>query len=101
MGPPALDMLERYRVRGIEIPPFLKDHPDHIALLLEYGGLLCEANDPGLPDFVASHLDGWIETFGEEVCAATESPFYRAVAATTVAFAQYERRHTGEMEARA
>lgn len=94
MGAPALDMLRRYQARGIVIPPHLKDHPDHLALLLEYGGLLHEANDlEELAAFAAAHLDGWIEEFAEQVHSRTTNPFYQVVVAATVAFIQAERRY--------
>lgn len=43
MGDPAIDMIRRYREAGMEIPAIYKDMPDHLALLLEYMALLCEA----------------------------------------------------------
>lgn len=92
MGPPAVDMLRRYQARDIAIPHFFKDYPDHLALLLEYGGLLCEEGDTSeLAQFVATHLDSWIETFRDEVFARSTDPFYRTVVAATVAFVRYER----------
>lgn len=93
MGPPAFDMIERYRVRDIAIPEILKDYPDHLALLLEYGGLLCtEHIRDALAEFVATHLDGWLEEFKAKVYECSQSSFYRTVASATVAFVQYERR---------
>lgn len=92
MGPPATDMLRRYQARDILIPQSYKDYPDHLTLLLEYGGLLCEGGDSGaLREFVASHLDTWIEEFAQQVHSRTESPFYRTVVAATVAFVRTER----------
>ncbi|MFQ5857455.1 MAG: molecular chaperone [Anaerolineae bacterium] len=118
MGPPATDMLRRYQAQGIVIPQSFKDYPDHLALLLEYGGLLCEEegkwkeergkgkeevkmeegfHPPSsilhLPSFVAAHLDTWIEEFAEQVCSRSETPFYRTVVSATVAFVQAERQH--------
>jgi TorA maturation chaperone TorD len=93
MGPSAVDMLQRYKQRDIAIPRTLRDYPDHLALLLEYGGLLCTENDQrALAQFVAAHLDDWIERFRDQVYACSQSAFYRTVATATVAFVQYERR---------
>lgn len=96
MGPPALDMLERYRARGLEIPSEMRDHPDHLALLLEYGGLLCEEGDRDeLREFVATHLDQWIELLAAEVERLSGLPFYRDVARALRAFVEAERRTLG------
>lgn len=92
MGPPATDMLRRYQARGILIPQSYKDYPDHLTLLLEYGGLLCEEGDSdALGEFVAGHLDAWIEEFAEQVRSRTKSTFYQSVAEATVVFVQAER----------
>ncbi len=92
MGPSARDMLRRYRAQDILIPKRFKDYPDHLALLLEYGGVLCEeGNSHALGEFVASHLDAWIEEFAEQVRARTGSPFYQTVAEATVVFVRVER----------
>lgn len=96
MGPPATDMLRRYQVRGIQIPRSYKDYPDHLALLLEYAGLLCEEGDAvELGEFVATHFDGWIEEFVEQVRARTESLFYKTVVDATGAFVRSERTRLG------
>lgn len=96
MGPSAMDMIRRYQARGIQIPRLYKDYPDHLALLLEYGGLLCEAgNVEELREFVASHFDDWIEEFAEQVRSRTESLFYKTVVEATVAFVQSERTRLG------
>jgi len=92
MGPPALDMRKRYRALGVELPKRFKDQPDHIALLLEYGGLLCEANDRAAQqDFVAAHFDDWIEQFEEEVRRVAKSDFYRVVTSAALRFIEHER----------
>ncbi len=96
MGPSALDMNERYRTRGLQLPGEMKDYPDHVALLLEYCGLLCQE---GLLEeqrgFVASHLDDWIEVLADQVEDVAEIPFYKAVARALRAFVRAERRELG------
>lgn len=102
MGPPAVDMRRRYRARGLvlDVPRALKDFPDHLALLLEYGGLLCEAEDGAeLQDFVREHFDDWIETFHDQVLERTRSPFYRSLTAALLAFVQHERTQANSSEA--
>jgi TorA maturation chaperone TorD len=96
MGPPALDMVERYRARGLQIPAGMKDYPDHLTLLLEYGRLLCqEGNLQEQRKFVASHLDQWIEVLADQVEALSEIPFYGTVARALRAFVRAERRQLG------
>jgi TorA maturation chaperone TorD len=74
----------------------MKDHPDHLALLLEYGGLLCEEGDGrGRREFVAIHLDHWIEALADEVERLAAVPFYQAVARALRTFVRGERRALG------
>lgn len=99
MGPSALDMAGRYRARGLQVPGEMKDYPDHLALLLEYGGLLCQEGDlQGQREFVASHLDVWIEALADQVQQLSEIPFYQAVAGALRVFVQAERRELGMPE---
>ena len=91
MGDPAVEMINRYRMAGIEIPQIYKDTPDHIAILLEYASLLCEnIGKEERACFVSSHFD-WVEELRKDIHKYSESTFYRAVADITVDFIQYER----------
>lgn len=91
MGDPAVEMINRYRMAGIEIPETYKDTPDHIAILLEYASLLCEnIKREDRASFVSGHLD-WVAELHDDIYKYSESNFYRAVADITVAFIQYER----------
>lgn len=91
MGDPAVEMINRYRMAGIEIPETYKDTPDHIAILLEYASLLCEnIKREDRASFVSAHLD-WAAELHNDIYKYSESNFYRAVADITVAFIQYER----------
>ncbi len=100
MGPPAEDMAERYRARGIEVPAAFRAYPDHLVLLLEYGALLARDGERGeAEEFVARHLDGWIETFAAEVRRRSGHAFYRAAADALVLFVRLERRRPGLAEA--
>ena len=90
MGDPAVEMINRYRMAGIEIPQIYKDTPDHIAILLEYASLLCEnIGKEDRASFVSGHLD-WVAELHNDIYKYSESNFYRAVADITVAFIQYE-----------
>jgi len=94
MGAPATDMLRRYAARGLVLPDAFKDRPDHLALLLEYGALLCEWGETEEQhEFVRTHLDRWVTAFRDEVQAKSTSTFYRAVTAATLAFLEAERAH--------
>ena len=58
MGDPALDMLRRYRDRGMEVPDAFSSMPDHLALELEYLAFLAsQGDDPACREFLSSHLD--------------------------------------------
>lgn len=93
MGPPAVDMFRRFQERDIAIPETFTHYPDHMALLLEYAGLLCsEGDNKELVGFVASHLDGWVEEFAEQVKRRSENGFYHTVVLATVTFVQAERK---------
>lgn len=99
MGAPALNMLERYGARGLKFPKEMKDYPDHLALLLEYGGLLCQEGDlQGQREFLASHLDHWTEILADQVEEISETPFYRAVVCALRAFLRAERQDLGATE---
>ncbi len=90
-GDPAVEMINRYRMAGIEVPQMFKDTPDHIAILLEYASLLCEnLGKEERACFVAGHFD-WVAELCNDIHKYSESNFYRAVADITVAFIQYER----------
>lgn len=101
MGDPAVDMLRRYEASGIEIPKEFKEMPDHLALLLEYMALLCEAGtEEERERFVRDHLN-WLPGLRRlmDECAkqrGEECLFYRTVANATDAVAAYERRVLGE-----
>ena len=97
MGDPAVEMINRYRMAGIEIPQTYKDTPDHIALLLEYVSLLCDhAEKEDRTGFVLSHLD-WVDDLRNDIYKYSESSFYRYVADITVAFIHYERKNLMSM----
>lgn len=74
-GPPAHDMERRYEALDADIPDAYP--PDHLALLLEYASLLCEAgNQDAFEQFHDDHFD-WIPEFHERVEQTCEEPFYR------------------------
>lgn len=94
MGDPAIEMLKRYQADGIELPPAFTAYPDHIALILDYAGLLLERGTRGAhEEFVAAHLD-WMEPLCRDIHSITGSPFYRAAADLLRAFAYSELERT-------
>ncbi|AUX10411.1 chaperone protein TorD [Halalkaliarchaeum desulfuricum] len=73
-GPAAVDMRRRFDAVEVDIPD--RYPADHIALLLEYGGLLLEAAEiDAYVSFHEEHFD-WIPDFHERVEETCEDPFY-------------------------
>lgn len=75
-GPPAEEMARRYEAIDAEVPG---GYPaDHVALLLEYGTVLLDANEiEAFADHVDTHLD-WISALALATDgAAADAPFYR------------------------
>lgn len=95
MGEPAVDMLKRYQYYDIQVPVAFKDTPDHLALLLEYMGLLCEAESEAQGIFLRDHLD-WVPEFRRLIDRCSDSGFYRCVAGATESFLAYEQRRLNE-----
>lgn len=80
MGDPAIEMLKRYKADGIEIPDAFSAYPDHVALLLEYGGLLLERGNAGAyAEFLRKRLS-WFSDLRQDIFDNTDNPFYREVA---------------------
>lgn len=75
-GPSAREMQARYGRLNTAVPDAYE--ADHVALLLEYAGLLCEAElVDELRSFVAGHFD-WIPAFWTAVRVSTaDALFYR------------------------
>lgn len=93
MGDPAIEMIKRYKMAGIEIPKEFRGTPDHIALLLEYTVLLCEnIAEDSRGGFVLNHFD-WVEDLRDDIYKYSQSDFYRCIADITVAFIKNERSH--------
>ncbi len=75
-GPAATEMERRYETIDASPPPAYP--ADHIALLLEYGGLLLEAGAvEAYRSFLEEHLD-WIGALAELVDAAAEDAVFYA-----------------------
>ncbi len=93
MGDPAVEMIKRYKMAGVETPKEFKDTPDHIALLLEYAALLCEnVPEDSRAGYVLDHLD-WVEDLRNDIYKYSRSDFYRCIADITVAFINNEISH--------
>lgn len=84
MGPPAADMLGRYARAGLSLPPGFGSYPDHLALLLEYAGLLAEGTVAGdLAEFAREHLDDWLDELASQVAERDAGGFYARLARLT------------------
>lgn len=95
MGEPAVAVAKQYQDQGLSLAPTFKDLPDHAAVELEFMAYLCykeaaawEKGDVALAltylrqegDFLSQHLTQWLDAFAQRTMAATETPFYRALA---------------------
>ncbi len=74
-GPPAHDMRRRYDAVGIDTPDAYP--ADHLALELEYAGLLLENGDPAeYRAFLEVHF-GWLPALRDRVERTSEVAFHR------------------------
>jgi TorA maturation chaperone TorD len=90
MGDPAIDMIKRYEHDGIDIPKDFTSYPDHIILILEYGGLLCrQGSEEAQEVFATSHMD-WLDKLRDEIYELSQNSFYRSLADVTLAFSKLE-----------
>ncbi|WP_229109256.1 TorD/DmsD family molecular chaperone [Halapricum desulfuricans] len=78
-GPSAAEMRQRYRALDVSVPDAYS--PDHIALLLEYGSLLLEADErEAYRSFVRTHFE-WVPALRRATdTAAANAPVYRWLA---------------------
>lgn len=91
MGDSAVEMLRRYELDGITIPKEYSCFPDHIALLMEYGGMLCiQGAEEAQYAFTLSHLD-WLDDLRNEIHELTDNAFYRHLAEVCSMFGKLER----------
>lgn len=95
MGRSTLEVLRLYEEAGFVLSPSFRDLPDHIVAELEFMALLCEREQKARQGrdisevalviareatFLKHHLSRWIPRFSSRILAATEMPFYRALA---------------------
>ena len=81
-GPAAADMRERYDRAGIDVPEAYP--PDHVALLLEYAGLLLESGSGrAYAEFHADHM-GWFPAFQRRIEETEGAEFYQWAAGVLV-----------------
>jgi len=78
-GPSAAEMRQRYRALDVSVPDAYS--ADHIALLLEYGSLLLEADErEAYRSFVRTHFE-WVPALRRATdTAAASAPVYRWLA---------------------
>ncbi|MEF8822149.1 MAG: molecular chaperone TorD family protein [Halovenus sp.] len=81
-GPAATDMRERYDRAGIDVPDAYP--PDHVAVVLEYAGLLLESGQmQAYADFHADHM-GWFSAFQRQIEETEGAEFYQWAASVLV-----------------
>lgn len=106
-GSTEMQMHALYKARGREADPQMyRTMDDHIGLILEYQGLLCEELEEALKkeeqekvvsllkeqkELLTSHLTNWVFAFSEDVLRYAERDFYKAVALITRGFLKQEK----------
>jgi TorA maturation chaperone TorD len=101
----ALGLLGLYEEAGFELEEEFEEQPDHVALELEFLGLLTsrvnEARRAGATEalaawellrvpFLRGHLGAWIGRFATAVRAGARTAFYRELANCTARFVRLE-----------
>ncbi len=66
---------------------------DHIGLLLEYMGRICEEEVQEQKDFLNCHLSNWIPAFVQDVMKYSATGFYRGLAKVTIGFLTLEKEY--------
>ena len=105
-GSTEMQMHALYKARGREADPQVyRTMDDHIGLMLEYMGMLCEELAAALEtenreqacsllreqkDFVKTHLTNWAYSFTGDVIRYAERDFYKGVAKVTSGFLKKE-----------
>ena len=105
-GSTAMRMGALYKARGREADPNVyRTTDDHIGLILEYQGLLCEelaeaweADDAARAeallneqrDLLKTHLTNWAYSFAADVIRYAERDFYKGIARITSGFLKKE-----------
>lgn len=101
MGPSAQAVQACYTEAGIALTPDYRDLPDHVAVELGFMAYLAaeEAEAEGeqagrwrerQSAFLRQHLAAWLPAFCERVRAASQHPFYLAVADLAQAFMNWD-----------
>lgn len=66
---------------------------DHIGLLLEYMGRICEEDVKEQTDFLNDHLSNWVSAFAQDVIKYSSTGFYRGLAKVTKGFLTLEKEY--------
>jgi TorA-specific chaperone len=90
MGPPAIEMKERFDSKGLSLGDQIHEPPDHLSIELEYLYFLLNKGwsdgDPALIDeavsFAAETMLPWVTRFHERIAPVeTDCRFYQLIAA--------------------
>jgi anaerobic sulfite reductase subunit A len=66
---------------------------DHIGLLLEYMGRICEEEQEEQREFLKAHLNNWVPAFVQDVIKYSSTEFYRGLAKLTKGFLAMEKEY--------
>lgn len=69
---------------------------DHLGLLLEFMGCLCEDDKDKQEDFLKNHLGNWVPAFVQDVCKYASTDFYKGIAKITKGFLTMEKEYLAE-----
>lgn len=69
---------------------------DHLGLLLEFMGRLCEDDTSTQEDFLKNHLGNWVPAFVQDVCKYASTDFYKGIAKITKGFLALEKEYLAE-----
>lgn len=84
MGASTRAVEQWYREHGLVLDDATGELPDHVATELEFVGHLHDTADPGTAEqFLDEHPRQWLGRFLDRVETATQSSFYRELAAAT------------------
>lgn len=95
MDKPLAQLRDALRALGVQRAAGATELEDHLGALCETMRLLIEAGQPPdvQQDFFAKYIAGWSTRCLQDIAAAPDADFFRAVAAFALAFFELESQH--------